>query len=90
MVEWNPIYGCIYKNDKDQYFYVPSYAKFTPEMYPDFKARREGKIKTIRQIISLRDANDISAIKKLLNDHNINEEYLNVLYDEQALMSIAE
>ena len=90
MVEWNPIYGCIYKNNNGQYFYVPSFTKLTPSIYPDFKARRDAKLKIVKQISDLRDSNMLEEIAKLLEDHNINAEYINVINDNAALMSIAE
>jgi len=90
MVEWNPIYGCIYKNNNGQYFYVPSFTKLTPSIYPDFRARRDAKLKIVKQISDLRDSNMLEEISKLLEDHNINAEYINVINDNAALMSIAE
>lgn len=90
MVEWSPIYGAIYKNDKGQYFYIPTYAKFTPELYPDFKSKRDNKLKDVKKLIDLRDSGNIEEIQNILNRYNINPEYINVLHDNTALMSIAE
>jgi hypothetical protein len=59
-------------------------------MYPDFRARREAKLKDIKKITDLRDAGKTDEIKGLLEKYNINPEYINVIHDNAALMSIAE
>lgn len=90
MVTWHPLYGAIINIAPDVHVYVPSYKKLIPDMYEEFESGKKQRLAKVAELIQLRDEDKTKDIEKILDVYGVDKAYLNVLYDNAALNSIAQ